>query len=127
MDIIDGFGVGVFAFLALAIATVIAGAKVVPQGYNWTVQRFGRYTKTLKPGLNIIFPYIDTIGEKVNMMEGNDHVHPVRVAQQTIDFTNQGRRCVIGAQRAIQRGFVHNQMTRSRRKVDFLLGKVGGW
>lgn len=69
MDMVDGFGIGVFAFLALAIVTVIAGAKVVPQGYNWTVERFGRYTKTLKPGLNIIVPYIDTIGEKLNMME----------------------------------------------------------
>ena len=42
---------------------------MVPQGHNWTVERFGRYTKTLRPGLNLIVPFIDTIGEKVNMME----------------------------------------------------------
>jgi regulator of protease activity HflC (stomatin/prohibitin superfamily) len=53
----------------LAIITVLAGAKMVPQGMAWTVERFGRYTKTLKPGLNIIVPYIDRIGHKVNMME----------------------------------------------------------
>ncbi|MFT4613143.1 MAG: regulator of protease activity HflC (stomatin/prohibitin superfamily) [Bacteroidia bacterium] len=65
----DGFGIGALAFLGLAIITVLAGAKLVPQGYNWTVERFGRYTKTLKPGLNIIVPYIDRVGEKINMME----------------------------------------------------------
>ena len=66
---IDGIGIGAFAFLGLAIVTVIAGAKLVPQGFNWTVERFGGYTRTLKPGLNIIVPFIDRIGEKVNMME----------------------------------------------------------
>ena len=66
---LDGVGIGALAFLGLAIITVLAGAKMVPQGHNWTVERFGRYTKTLKPGLNLIVPYIDTIGEKVNMME----------------------------------------------------------
>ncbi|MEZ5572829.1 MAG: SPFH domain-containing protein [Halioglobus sp.] len=65
----DGFGIGALFFMALAIITVLAGAKMVPQGYAWTVERFGRYTKTLKPGLNIIVPYIDRIGHKVNMME----------------------------------------------------------
>lgn len=66
---VGGFGIGVIAFVALAIITVLAGAKIVPQGYAWTVERFGRYTKTLRPGLNIIVPYIDRIGHKVNMME----------------------------------------------------------
>ena len=65
----EGFSIRALAFLALAIVTILAGAKIVPQGYAWTVERFGRYTKTLKPGLNIIVPYIDRIGQKVNMME----------------------------------------------------------
>ncbi len=39
------------------------------QGYDWTVERFGKYTRTLEPGLNIIIPYFDRIGRKVNMME----------------------------------------------------------
>jgi regulator of protease activity HflC (stomatin/prohibitin superfamily) len=66
---IGGFGIGAIAFVVLAIITVLAGAKIVPQGSAWTVERFGRYTKTLKPGLNIIVPYIDRIGHKVSMME----------------------------------------------------------
>ncbi len=53
----------------LVLAVVYAGVVIVPQGYNYTVERFGRYTRTLKPGLTIIIPFIDQIGHKVNMME----------------------------------------------------------
>jgi regulator of protease activity HflC (stomatin/prohibitin superfamily) len=49
--------------------TLFAGVKTVSQGYNWTVERFGRYTRTLQPGLNIIVPFFDRIGKKMNMME----------------------------------------------------------
>jgi regulator of protease activity HflC (stomatin/prohibitin superfamily) len=66
---VDGLSFGAILFVVLAVITVLAGAKMVPQGSAWTVERFGRYTKTLKPGLNIIVPYIDRIGHKVNMME----------------------------------------------------------
>ncbi len=59
----------VLLFVALAIAIVFMGFKVLPQGYQWTVERFGRYTNTLKPGLNIIVPLVDRIGHKLNMME----------------------------------------------------------
>ncbi|MBA1444818.1 MAG: SPFH/Band 7/PHB domain protein [Chromatiales bacterium] len=59
----------VIAALVLAIAIVVMGAKRVPQGMEYTVERFGRYTKTLRPGLNLIVPVIDQIGQKVNMME----------------------------------------------------------
>lgn len=56
-------------FVALAVAIVFMGFKVVPQGYEWTVERFGRYTGTLKPGLNIIVPVMDRVGRKLNVME----------------------------------------------------------
>lgn len=56
-------------FLVVVIAFVFAGVKTVPQGNNWTVERFGRYTFSLKPGLNFIVPFVDNIGQKVNMME----------------------------------------------------------
>lgn len=54
-------------FVALVI--VGAGVKIVPQGYQWTVERFGRYTKTLQPGLSLVVPFMDRIGRKINMME----------------------------------------------------------
>ncbi|MGF1764345.1 SPFH domain-containing protein [Aliivibrio kagoshimensis] len=56
-------------FILVAMAFIAAGVKMVPQGNNWTVERFGRYTKTLRPGLNLIVPFIDSIGHKINMME----------------------------------------------------------
>ncbi|WP_407276245.1 SPFH domain-containing protein [Halothiobacillus sp. DCM-1] len=62
---------GTFAIvlLVLAAATIFAGVKQVPQGMMWTVERFGRYTRTLEPGLNLIVPYIDKIGRRINVME----------------------------------------------------------
>ncbi|MGV2990501.1 SPFH domain-containing protein [Vibrio sp. E150_011] len=56
-------------FILVAIVFLVAGVKTVSQGDNWTVERFGRYTHTLKPGLNLIIPFVDSIGNKVNMME----------------------------------------------------------
>ena len=58
---------GIFVFLVLA--TLSAGIKIVPQGYNWTVERFGRYTRTLTPGLNLLIHYVDRVGHKIIMME----------------------------------------------------------
>ena len=65
----SGFSTFALVILALAVITVMMGVKVVSQGYEWTVERFGRYRKTLRPGLNLIVPYIDRVGHKLNMME----------------------------------------------------------
>lgn len=63
------FGTVAFFILALAVVLVAMGVKQVPQGYEWTVERFGRYTMTLKPGLNLIVPIMDKVGCKILMME----------------------------------------------------------
>ncbi len=57
------------AFLVLAVLTVIMAVKRVPQGFEWTVERFGRFRKTLQPGLRFIVPYVDVVSNKVNMKE----------------------------------------------------------
>lgn len=59
----------VIVVLVLAVLVVFMAVKSVPQGMEYTVQRFGRYTNTLTPGLNIIIPIIDKIGHKMVMME----------------------------------------------------------
>ena len=64
-----GFDISVGVFVLLAIMVVIAGVKQIPQGFNHTVERFGKYVRTLRPGLNLIIPFIDRIGSKLNMME----------------------------------------------------------
>ena len=56
-------------FVLLAVAFVFSGLKFVPQGWEHTLERFGRYTRTLRPGLNLIVPFIDRIGARLNMME----------------------------------------------------------
>jgi regulator of protease activity HflC (stomatin/prohibitin superfamily) len=64
-----GFDIFAIVIVALAVLTLFAGVKTVSQGYSWTVERFGRYTRTLQPGLNLIVPFFDRIGRKMNMME----------------------------------------------------------
>jgi regulator of protease activity HflC (stomatin/prohibitin superfamily) len=64
-----GFNIFVIVLVLLAVLTLFAGVKTVSQGYNWTVERFGRYTRTLSPGLNLIVPYFDRVGRKMNVME----------------------------------------------------------
>ena len=64
-----GFDIFVLVLLVLFVFLVIAAVKIVPQGYNYTVERFGRYTRTLHPGLTLIIPFIDRVGRKLNVME----------------------------------------------------------
>ena len=59
----------VIVLLLLVVLAIFMGVKQVPQGMEFTVERFGKYTKTLGPGLNLIVPFVDRIGAKVNMRE----------------------------------------------------------
>src|SRR5216683_292574 len=64
-----GFDIFAIALVLLVCFTLYAGVKTVPQGYDWTIERFGKFTRTMSPGLNIIIPYFDRVGRKMNMME----------------------------------------------------------
>jgi regulator of protease activity HflC (stomatin/prohibitin superfamily) len=64
-----GFTIFVLLLLALAVVIVLLSVKFVPQGFEYTVERFGKYTATLSPGLNILVPIIDQVGTKVNVRE----------------------------------------------------------
>ena len=64
-----GFNIALLLLVLLVVATLFAGIKQVPQGYQYTIERFGRYTKTLMPGLNLIVPFFDRVGARVNMKE----------------------------------------------------------
>lgn len=56
-------------FALVVLFFISRGARIVPQGYEYTVERFGRYTHTLTPGFHLIIPLVDRVGAKVNMME----------------------------------------------------------
>lgn len=59
----------IIIFVALAIFVVTGAVQVVPQGYEYTVELWGRYTRTLKPGLTFLMPFMEVVRRKVNMME----------------------------------------------------------
>ena len=63
--------ISAFAVVAIVFTILIVykGIIIVKQGYEYTVERMGRYTKSLRPGFNIIIPFIDSVGARVNMME----------------------------------------------------------
>ncbi len=65
----EGAGIFVLVFLGVVLFFVLRSVRMVPQGYNYTVERFGKYTRTLYPGLGLITPFVDRIGHKLNMME----------------------------------------------------------
>ena len=56
-------------FVVLALVLLIGTIKIVPQGYEYTVERFGRYTRTIKPGITILTPFMESIGRRINLME----------------------------------------------------------
>ena len=65
----QGSGIFVLVVLAVVVFYLLRAIRMVPQGYNYTVERFGRFIRTLQPGLGLIVPFIDRIGAKQNMME----------------------------------------------------------
>jgi regulator of protease activity HflC (stomatin/prohibitin superfamily) len=69
MPLTLGFDVFVIAVVLVVIVTIAMGVRTVPQGYAYTVERFGRYSRTLGPGLAVILPYFERVGKKVNVME----------------------------------------------------------
>jgi regulator of protease activity HflC (stomatin/prohibitin superfamily) len=69
VDVIGSTGVTALAILIFAAILIIMMVKSVPQGENWPIERFGRYTRTLKPGLRFLIPVMDRVGARINMME----------------------------------------------------------
>jgi regulator of protease activity HflC (stomatin/prohibitin superfamily) len=62
-------GILIAVVVLFVVVTLFKGVRIVPQGFEHTVERFGKYTHTLSPGLALLFPYVYGIGRKINMME----------------------------------------------------------
>src|SRR5258708_39119630 len=61
-----GFDIFAIALVLLVIFTLFAGVNTVPQGFDWPIDRFGRFTRALSPGLHLIIAYFDRLGGKMN-------------------------------------------------------------
>ena len=69
MGVLSGFLIFVITLAIIALAIIARGVRTVPQGHQWTIERFGRYRETLHPGLRLINPFIDRIGRRINVQE----------------------------------------------------------
>jgi regulator of protease activity HflC (stomatin/prohibitin superfamily) len=69
MNFLGGFEILGLLLIVLAVAALWSTVKVVPQGTNVTVENFGRYTRTLQPGLHILVPVMERVGYRMNMKE----------------------------------------------------------
>ena len=69
MTMLSGFAIFALAVLLFVLVTLMMAIRQVPQGFAYTVERFGKYSDTLQPGLGLIVPWLDRVGRKVNMME----------------------------------------------------------
>ena len=78
LDLI-GLGPLAIAIVIFVVIMLFLMVKTVPQGENWTVERFGRYTRTLKSGLQFLIPIMDKVGAKINMMETVLDIHSQEV------------------------------------------------
>lgn len=66
---LEGIGILGLVIIAFAVALLWSVVKIVPQGYNFTVENFGRYTRTLQPGLHLLVPVMERVGSRMNMKE----------------------------------------------------------
>ncbi len=107
----------IFLFVGLAVAVLFMGFKVVPQGSQWTVERFGRYTNTLRPGLNIIVPIVDRVGRKLSVMESVLDIEPQEVITSDNATVQIDAVCFFQVINAAQAAYEVNDLTHAIRNL----------
>jgi len=112
-----GIDLTVVVLVIFAIVFVMSGMKMVPQGYHWTVERFGRYTRTLAPGLNFIVPFVDRIGRKQNMMEQVLDIVPQEVISSDNAMVTTDAVCFFQVMDAVKSSYEVNDIERAMQNL----------
>ena len=113
----DGSMIVAALLAVLAVVIILQGVKMVPQGFNWTVERFGRYTKTLTPGLHLIVPFIDQVGHKQNMMEQVLDIPPQEVISEDNAQVVTDAVCFFQLLDAVKASYEVNDFTRAMQNL----------
>ncbi len=112
-----GFEISAIFFIVLVAILIGTGVRMVPQGYNYTVERLGRYTRTLHPGVNIMVPVIDRVGRKQNMMEQVLDIPPQEVISSDNAMVKTDAVCFFQVQDAVKASYEVNDLPRAMQNL----------
>ncbi len=103
--------------VVLALIIILKAVRMVPQGWNWTVERFGKYRVTMTPGLHFLIPFVDTIGRKQNMMEQVLDIPPQEVISQDNAQVLTDAVCFYQVLDAVKASYEINDLTRAMQNL----------
>ena len=103
--------------LVLAVVVIMRIVRIVPQGYHWTIERFGKYTRTAEPGLNIVIPVVQRVGRKINMMEQVLDIPPQDVISSDNASVNTDAVCFFQVLDAAKAAYQVNDLDNATRNL----------